>query len=68
MRKRSQYYVNALLLGNNSIWDSSIILSVVFIWEKKVLWDNQQYNALNVYKKLGIKNGTIMENILEWII
>ena len=37
MRKRytlTQYYVNGVLLGSNSIWDSYIILSVAFIWEK----------------------------------
>ena len=32
----------------------------------EILWVNQQYNTLNVYKKLGVETGTIPENILEW--
>ena len=29
------------------------------------LWKNQQYSALNVYKKLVAKSGAILENILK---
>ena len=30
------------------------------------LWNNQQYSALNVYKKLGEQSGAVLEEILEW--
>ena len=30
------------------------------------VWENQQYSALNVYKRLGAETGAILEDILEW--
>ena len=30
------------------------------------LWNNQQYSALNVYKKLDMRSRAMLEEILEW--
>ena len=30
------------------------------------LWDNQQYSAWNMYKKLGVQSRAMLEEILEW--
>ena len=30
------------------------------------LWINQQFSALNVYKKIGTMSGAILEKISEW--